>query len=136
MLFRSITLGEKKITFQIWDTAGQERYNCMQSIFYQGADACIIVFDINDKTSFENVKSWKNQFEEYLKEVKITNFPYVMVGNKSDLRNSDSLSLTMIEDKSKELNMEYFEVSAKLGSNIDEAFKYIVKSWKIEDKNT
>ena len=49
---------DKEIEYYIWDTAGQDYYNAITRRYYKGADAALIVFSINDKESFENVKSW------------------------------------------------------------------------------
>lgn len=49
-----------------WDTAGQDRFKTITSSYYRGADGIIIVYDITDKTSFENVKTWLAEIEKYV----------------------------------------------------------------------
>ena len=56
----------KSIKLNIWDTAGQERYRALSKIFYQDANAAILVYDITDKKSFEEIKMyWVNQIKEH-----------------------------------------------------------------------
>merc|ERR1719177_74289 len=61
---REITIDDSRlITLQIWDTAGQERFQSLGNAFYRGADACILVYDITDKESFDAIEEWKSKFE-------------------------------------------------------------------------
>ena len=69
------------IKFNIWDTAGQEKYKSITRTFYYNANSAIIVFDLNDKESFENVRIWVNEVKLYTKE----DIFIVLVGNKCDL---------------------------------------------------
>ena len=70
---------------QIWDTAGQERYHSMQGVFFHGADGCVLVFDLTNTESFNQINKWKKQFIETVNVKNISEFPFVLVGNKSDL---------------------------------------------------
>lgn len=47
---------------QIWDTAGQERFQSLGVAFYRGADACVLVFDVNEAKTFESLETWKREF--------------------------------------------------------------------------
>ncbi len=49
----------KTVTLQIWDTAGQERYQSLGVAFYRGAEACVLVYDITNARSFENLNLWR-----------------------------------------------------------------------------
>ncbi|VDM54968.1 unnamed protein product [Angiostrongylus costaricensis] len=76
-----IDIDSKKIKLQIWDTAGQERFRSVTTAYYREADALLLVFDVSNRTSFENVRSWLSQVREHGKEsVQVT-----LVGNKCDL---------------------------------------------------
>ena len=64
---KTIYLEEQKqsIKFEIWDTAGQERYRSLAKVFYKNASACILVYDITNKSSFEDIKSfWVTELKE------------------------------------------------------------------------
>ena len=55
----------KSIKFEIWDTAGQEKYRSLNRSFYKRADACILVYDITNRDSFEDLKEfWINEIKE------------------------------------------------------------------------
>jgi Ras-related protein Rab-7A len=47
---------------QIWDTAGQERFQSLGSAFYRGADCCVLVFDVNNGKSFDDLDNWRDEF--------------------------------------------------------------------------
>jgi GTPase SAR1 family protein len=47
---------------QIWDTAGQERFQSLGSAFYRGADCCVLVFDVNNAKSFDDLDNWRDEF--------------------------------------------------------------------------
>jgi Ras-related protein Rab-1A len=64
-----------------WDTAGQERFRTITSSYYRGAHGIIIVYDITDRESFDNVKQWLNEIDRYACE----NVNKLLVGNKCDL---------------------------------------------------
>ena len=53
-----------EVNLQLWDTAGQERFQSLCSSFYRGADCCVIVYDVNDETSYRNIKSWRKNFQD------------------------------------------------------------------------
>lgn len=78
------------VTLQIWDTAGQERFQSLGVGFYRGADACLLVYDVTDPHSLDNLDHWR---KEFLDQVgggiqglgdASTQFPFVVVGNKTD----------------------------------------------------
>jgi Ras-related protein Rab-7A len=78
------------VTLQIWDTAGQERFQSLGVGFYRGADACLLVYDITDPHSLDNLDHWRKEFLEQvggglqgLGDSSAT-FPFVVVGNKMD----------------------------------------------------
>ncbi len=47
---------------QIWDTAGQERFQSLGSAFYRGADCCVLVFDVDNAKSFDDLDNWRDEF--------------------------------------------------------------------------
>lgn len=47
---------------QIWDTAGQERFQSLGVAFYRGAEACVLVYDITNPKSFDQLDSWREEF--------------------------------------------------------------------------
>ena len=74
-----------QVTLQLWDTAGQERYQSLGAAFYRGAEACILVSDITNYESFDNLQNWKNNFLEKCMPKDPQNFPFFVFANKKDL---------------------------------------------------
>ncbi|KAI6044637.1 P-loop containing nucleoside triphosphate hydrolase protein [Pisolithus marmoratus] len=82
------------VSLQIWDTAGQERFSRLTSAFYRGADAVILMFDVNRPESLTSLTKWWSEFRERapLSDEEIHGYCCVVVGNKIDLVDPDSVS--------------------------------------------
>lgn len=67
---------KKALKFEIWDTAGQEKYRSLTQIFYKDASIAILVYDVTDERSFEELeKFWYNQLKEYaMKDISIKSY--------------------------------------------------------------
>ena len=74
----------KSVTLQIWDTAGQERFQSLGRAFYRGAEACVLVFDITNYKSFENLNIWKGEFLLKAMPKDPNAVPFFVLGNKVD----------------------------------------------------
>merc|ERR1712071_463195 len=85
---KEVSIPERDVTMQIWDTAGQERFQSLGVAFYRGADACILVFDLTSKKSFENLNTWREEFLVQSAPPDKDNFPFVVLGNKVDLKDT------------------------------------------------
>ncbi len=114
-----------KVRLQLWDTAGQEKYRSLSVSYYRGSDACVFVFDVTDKDSFEDLDSWVQLFFDQLAEGKRDGFPVILIGNKAD-KGREAVSKDTIKQWCDRNNhMKYFETSAKTGQGLDEAFSHI-----------
>ena len=82
---KNVMIGGKEQTLEIWDTAGQERFQSLGPTFYRGTDCCILVYDVTKPASFENIKKWRNEFSLQLGLSNASDFPFLLLGNKSDL---------------------------------------------------
>lgn len=128
----STVLEKDPIYLQIWDTAGQERYRSIGGIFYQNAEAAIVVFSKTDAESQKNVKSWVKQFRAVM-----GTSPFIaIVQNKSDIDDKNSVEKKS-EENAEEIDIEkwakqkgffYIETSAKTGKNVKELFLTVTKS--------
>ena len=122
-VYKTLKINKEVIKVEVWDTAGQERYRAITSSYYKGAKGAIIVYDITNEDSFNNVESWMNEVTKKGK----TDMQFLLVGNKKDLINDRKVTGQKGIDKAKELNMNLFEASALEKTNVNEAFNYLVK---------
>ncbi|KAL4447022.1 hypothetical protein ABPG74_013874 [Tetrahymena malaccensis] len=115
---RSFTVDNKIVKLNIWDTAGQERFDAIIKAYYKGIHACIIVFDLTDRQTFQDVYKWFDKCKQSAKnEVK-----QILVGNKADLTEQRAVSYEEASNLAQELDMEYIETSAKSKQNVDQCF--------------
>jgi Ras-related protein Rab-1A len=116
---KTMLIGDKTVKLQIWDTAGQERFRTITSSYYRGAHGIIVVYDITDIDSFNNVKTWLNEIDRYASE----NVDKLLVGNKCDLTEQRAVSIEQCQEFATSLNINCIETSAKHSNNVDEAFR-------------
>ena len=125
-LTKTLEKGENLIQLQIWDTAGTERYNSMGQSFYRNSEACVLVFDLTVVDSFKNVENWRKDFLSSLNPPDADTYPFILVGNKSDMKEDIKVSNDEIETYCKEHNnMPYFSTSAKEDINLEETFSKV-----------
>lgn len=112
------------VKIQIWDTAGQERYHAIVSAYYRGSAGAVIVYDVTNQKSFENIRTiWLKN----LRSVSDTSFPIMILGNKNDLQKEKVVSIQAGEELAMAEKMAFFETSALSGDNISTAFEQFVK---------
>ncbi|KAI9496533.1 ras family-domain-containing protein [Zychaea mexicana] len=127
----------KKVMLQIWDTAGQERFQSLGVAYYRGADACILVYDVNNFLSFQHLERWREDFlkQSSLPAEEAQHFPMLIIGNKIDIDDrvvSRRQARAWAEQRSSErMKIPCFETSAKDGTNVEEAFTHITKIAKV-----
>lgn len=120
---KPVELNKRKIKLQIWDTAGQDRFRSITQSYYKGSHGILLIYDVENESSFQNIKQWVIQIREYSpKEVIL-----VLVANKIDTTNRQ-VDQKEGEDFAKERNLIYIEASAKEGINVNEAFELLYKS--------
>lgn len=115
---RTIELDGKTIKLQIWDTAGQERFRTITSSYYRGAHGIIVVYDVTDLESFNNVKQWLNEIDRYASE----NVCKLLVGNKCDLVSKKVVDFDTAKEFADKLAIPFLETSAKAATNVEKAF--------------
>ena len=114
-----VTLSNKnKIKLEIWDTAGQERYRALKKMFYKDAAAAILVCDITDKNSFDQIKEyWVDQIKQ-----NNDNIILIIVANKSDLYEKEAIDENEVRNYANELNANFIVCSALNRSGIEDIF--------------
>ncbi|XBI24489.1 hypothetical protein VPH35_049586 [Triticum aestivum] len=123
---RTVEQDGKTIKLQIWDTAGQERFRTITSSYYRGAHGIIIVYDVTDQDSFNNVKQWLNEIDRYASE----NVNKLLVGNKCDLADKRAVSYETAKAFADEIGIPFMETSAKNALNVEQAFMAMAASIK------
>ena len=78
---KTIELDGKRIKLQIWDTAGQERFRTITTAYYRGAMGILLVYDVIDEQSFQNIRNWIRNIEQHAAD----NVDKILVGNKCDM---------------------------------------------------
>ena len=122
--YKDVELGDGKlIKLQIWDTAGQERYRTLTTNLYKGAVGIVLIYDITNKKTFDNVRSWITSIEEETSKKIIL----ILVGNKADLKDERRVQKEEGEDIAKEFNLPFFESSAQSGLNVKSVFETLAK---------
>ena len=110
------------VKVQIWDTAGQERYRSITSAYYTGAKGSLLVYDITNVKSFENIDKWISDLKTNGEE----NITIVLLGNKSDLESERKITLEQGKEKAEFYKLAFMETSALNGNNIENAFSELI----------
>jgi len=113
----------EEVNLDLWDTAGQERFRSVIPMYYKGAKAIIIVFDITSADSFDGAKSWVKEIES-----NINSTILILVGNKIDLDEKRKISYENAKNFAKMKQIQYFECSAKTNHGIKEIFYYAAEN--------
>ena len=116
------------INLQIWDTAGTEQYHSLGHIFYRNTELCILVFDQTNIESFSHIERWRKEFLEGLNPPEGNKFPFILLGNKNDMKEEIKIRQEDIDKYcGKHNNMPYFSVSAQFNNNVEEAFNKVAE---------
>eukprot|EP00630_Chrysocystis_fragilis_P010225 CAMPEP_0197411006 /NCGR_PEP_ID=MMETSP1165-20131217/31743_1 /TAXON_ID=284809 /ORGANISM="Chrysocystis fragilis, Strain CCMP3189" /LENGTH=228 /DNA_ID=CAMNT_0042937517 /DNA_START=45 /DNA_END=731 /DNA_ORIENTATION=- len=151
-LTQSVTLENATVKFEIWDTAGQERYRSLAPMYYRGAAAAIVVYDITNKESFNGAKSWVKELqrrgdpnvvialagnkadlhskrrvacEEELQRRGDPNVVIALAGNKADLHSKRRVACEEAQKYAEENCILHMETSAKNATNVKNLFREI-----------
>ena len=122
---KTMILGEQKIVkVQLWDTAGQDKFRAITRNYYKGANGIILIYDVTNLQTFENVKNWITQIREEANK----NVVIFLAGNKADLpEESRAVQKEDGQKMAEEYNIPFQETSAKEGINVNETFQELVE---------
>lgn len=115
---RTVERDGKTIKLQIWDTAGQERFRTITSSYYRGAHGIIVVYDVTDQESFNNVKQWLQEIDRYASD----GVNKLLIGNKADLVDKKVVDTKDAMEFANKLHIPFLETSAKDRMNVELAF--------------
>ena len=122
---KKMEMGKKKYNLEIWDTAGQEKFHSLTKLFIKESRIVLFVYDITDKNSFTEIKSWV----KIVKEVLDDKFVMGLAGNKKDLFLKEVINEVKGKEKAKEIGAIFKLTSAKEGEGIHELMESLLKEY-------
>ncbi|XP_025410111.1 ras-related protein Rab-37-like isoform X2 [Sipha flava] len=119
-----ISVDDSKVKLQIWDTAGQERFRSVTHAYYRDAHALLLLYDVTNKISFDNIRAWLSEIRDYANEQVVI----MLIGNKADCNPSDRMVKREDGERlAKEYSVTFMETSAKSGLNVEIAFMAVAR---------
>lgn len=107
-----------EVELQLWDLSGQAHFSAVRSKFYNKADGALLVFDLTNKKTFENLDSWLTETKNGVG----SDIPMFILGNKMDLSDLISIQDQEVANYAKKHNWQWVKSSAKTGENVENAF--------------
>ena len=122
---KRLEINNHDIDIAINDTAGQERFRSITKMFYKGADGILVGFDLTEPNTLEQVNYWIGQIEAN----KSKEYPLslILFGNKCDDKENIKVKEEDIKKMREKYDLEYFETSAKDGTNVQTIFEHLTK---------
>ena len=120
-LTQTVQIDDTTVKFEIWDTAGQERYHSLAPMYYRGAQAAVVVYDITNRDTFSKAQNWVRELQRQAN----ANVVIALAGNKLDLANKRVIEYNEAESYANENNLLFMETSAKTAANVIDLFTAI-----------
>jgi len=119
---KKLTIDENTVKLAIWDTAGQERFRTLTPSYYRDAQGAILVYDVNNYSTFSKLETWLNELDTYSTK---SNIVKMIVGNKIDMPNREVSREEAMKFARRHQTL-YIEASAKTRDNVHCAFEELV----------
>ncbi|KAJ5070765.1 ras-related protein rabd2c [Anaeramoeba ignava] len=119
---KKIETNGKIFKLQLWDLTGNERFRLIPRSFYRGAHGIMLLYDVTNQDSFDNLKNWIQSIQEKAPE----NVNIILVGTKIDLVSKKVIDTETGKNFAEQLGFSFFEISSKENINVDEAFHHFV----------
>ena len=120
-----IEINGKKVKYLLWDTAGEERMKTMTYSYYRGCHVILVVYDVTDRKSFQNVTTWVECIDKFAK----SNVLIILVGNQTDLEDKRIISKEEGKSLAEQNGLKYYEISALKITGLHEMFEDIAKEY-------
>ena len=120
-----IDINGKKVKYLIWDTAGEDRMKTMTYSYYRGCHVILVVFDVTERKSFQNVTTWVECIDKFAK----ANVLKFLVGNKTDLEDRREVTYDEGKKLAEDNGLKYYEISALTIKGLHEMFEDIAKEY-------
>lgn len=112
---KKISVEDTHMKLILVDTAGQEFFGKLRPNYYRGASACLILFALNDRKTFDAVPDWLAEFQKHIPS---PNIPIALAGNKKDLEKDRVVTEIEAHKLAESLNLKYYETSALAGGSV------------------
>lgn len=119
-----IEVDSKRYKLTIWDTAGQERFRTLTSSYYRGAHGVILVYDVTNRETFDNLEHWFSELQTYCSNKDVIK---MIVGNKVDKDSTRAVSRQEGIDYAREMETLFIECSAKTKFGIQQAVEELTR---------
>lgn len=120
---KNMEIDGAKIKMQVWDTAGQEQFKSITRSYYRGVAGALVVYDITNEKSFNNVKTWLEEAQTQGN----PNMSIVLCGNKLDAANKRAVTESKAASFADLNGVSLLEVSAKSNIRVEEAFEKLAR---------
>uniref|UniRef100_A0A8V0YEQ7 RAB17, member RAS onco family n=1 Tax=Gallus gallus TaxID=9031 RepID=A0A8V0YEQ7_CHICK len=121
---QTIQLETATIKLEIWDTAGQEKYHSVCHLYYRGAHAALLVYDLTNKETLNRAKQWLMELE---KEFLPDEIVIALVGNKTDLADEREVAAEDGEEFARSRSLLFMETSAKSNHQVNDVFMAVAQ---------
>jgi small GTP-binding protein len=119
-----VNINDLNIRLQLYDSSGTDRFQPLTTSYYRQADFIILAYDVTNKASFLHLTKWLERIKQHAK----PSIPIILIGTKIDLKFSRQTSFDEVLQFTEENKMEYVEVSAKSGVNIENSLNTIIEN--------
>ncbi|XP_031779206.1 ras-related protein Rab-37 isoform X3 [Nasonia vitripennis] len=123
---KMVTVDDSQVKLQIWDTAGQERFRSVTHAYYRDAHALLLLYDVTNKQSYDNIRAWLGEIREYAQDDVVI----MLLGNKCDCGSERIVRREDGQRLANEYKVPFMETSAKTGLNVELAFHAVARELK------
>ena len=128
----TVAIDSKTANLKLFDTCGHEKYRALTKQYFLMADGILVVFDLTDKKSFDSLKEWFNDIENYCDPERVREI--IVLGNKLDDNENRRVREKAVREMLTYYNCtHYYEISAKTGKGVESAIKTL--AWKLIEKS-